>query len=1576
MSTTGSPSSDCSPTLENEDQRENEGLDCDRTSRTSSSSTCPNSSEALLEGIARITHQLLTTHELDQAIQSAIATLGQIFNLTGVAIHQFRSTNANSVDDATCVDEASECRWQWQATNSTTVPNAFTPHCSQLAATDIVCYALNDELSNGDLAAAQDSQVQQSVESACLVAIALDQQLWGYVQLVDLVAERQWSESEQTGLKIIASSMAGIIQRHQIEQELRESQQFLQIVMDNIPQFIFWKDTQSVYQGCNRRWAEMTGLDSPEQAKGRTDAEMPWTPEQRDWYLKCDRDVLETGQPLRDLRQPQRQANGEIRWRKTSKLPLYDTKGEIVGILGLIQDITEQENAEATIQRNTEQFRTLVDNIPGAVYRCLCDSDWTMEFISSAAQDISGYPAADFINSRDRTWASVIHPDDQATIQATVEQAVQTREPFMLEYRVLHQDGSIRWVYEKGQGIFDRQGHLYCLDGVIFDITQRKQAEDALRQSEATNQALIDAIPDLLMRMRGDGTYIGAANGSNITLYNPQESFNGTSIYDSFPYEQAQRRMIYVHQALQTGELQIYEQQIEINGQRQDEEVRVVPNGENEVLIMVRDITERKQAEAKLQQLNEELEDIVEERTAQLSQTIHDLQQVEIELRRSQQKMNLLIQHTPLAMIEWTPDAIALSWNPAAENIFGYSAAEMIGQHTSLLCTEDVKPYVDQICKELLLQQGGTRSTNTNVTKDGREIICEWYNTPLIAPDGEVIGLASLVLDVTEEMAAKAELQRSQDMLRLVIDTIPQQVFWKDRNCVYLGCNRRQAEVAGLDSPADIIGKSDYDMPWRGEETEFYIECDRRIMETDQAEYNIIESQFETAEGQTKWRSTTKVPLHDTNGNVVGILGMVEDITERREFESAVQEREQRFRTLVNNIPGVVYRCLYDETWTMEFISDAVENLLGYSASAFINNNQLSFVDIMLPDDLERVAQSVDQAVAKRQSYVVEYSMRRADGSLCHVHEKGQAVFDEEGQPLWLDGVIFDITHRKEAEAALAASENQYRNLIETANSIIIRWDTKGKIKFMNEYGHRFFGYEPGELIGQYGPGTIVPKTETSGRDLELLIADIATHPERYAYNENENIHKDGSRVWVAWANRPILDEDGHLVELLSIGNDATERRRMEEALRQSEQRFRDVSEAAGEYLWEIDLDGNYTFLTDRVQDVKGHNAAELLGRSLFECMPLEDIVQFEQILAQASAKKRNFSLEHRDITPAGKVVWERVTGLPLLDEEGKIVGFRGTGLSITKQKEAEIKLRESEAQLRQQAQELEGTLQEVRQMQMQLVQSEKMSSLGQLVAGVAHEINNPVSFIYGNLGYATDYIGDLMRVLQLYQQHYPQPAAEIVQEAENVDLEFLLEDLPRLLDSMKVGSERIKQIVLSLRTFSRMDEAEKKEVNIHDGIDSTLMILQNRLKARPDRPEIQIVRQYGDIPKVDCYAGQLNQVFMNVLSNAIDALEDAIAADQLPDRSPIIQVTTAVVETAACDRNLQIQVTDNGPGIPDHIKPRLFDPFYTTKPIGKGTGMGLSISYQIVSERHSGTLTCESTLGEGTTFYITIPMR
>ncbi|MBW4669077.1 MAG: PAS domain-containing protein [Cyanomargarita calcarea GSE-NOS-MK-12-04C] len=427
----------------------------------------------------------------------------------------------------------------------------------------------------------------------------------------------------------------------------------------------------------------------------------------------------------------------------------------------------------------------------------------------------------------------------------------------------------------------------------------------------------------------------------------------------------------------------------------------------------------------------------------------------------------------------------------------------------------------------------------------------------------------------------------------------------------------------------------------------------------------------------------------------------------------------------------------------------------------------------------------------------------------------------------------------------------------------------------------------------------------------------------------------------------------------------------------------------------------------------------------LFDIVDRGDRLSFERSLSSSAETLQPCSWEGRITTHKGKVKWIKVNAQFQLQPNGDIL-WDGLAIDITESKQTQEALNESQTQLRQQRAQLEAVLQELHHTQMQLVEIEKMSSLGQLLAGVAHEINNPINFIDNNLNFASKYIQDILNLLNLYQFYYPNPVAEIETQAQEMELEFVTEDLPKILYSMKLGSDRICDLVMSLRNFSRLDQTTAQIVDIHQVIDSVVLILQHRFKPDGGKPGIEIIKEYTVLPNVKCYPGQLNQVFMNLIANAIDAIEESYNFSSLKNRlsvqikseeskpsklrlrsrhkgtyaqlkeisnslqsenlslqvpkstrfkktlSPTIRISTRILED---NSHVVIRIADNGSGIPAEQQAQIFNAFFTTKPIGKGTGLGLSISYQIIVEKHGGKLWCFSKPGQGTEFIIEIPI-
>lgn len=431
--------------------------------------------------------------------------------------------------------------------------------------------------------------------------------------------------------------------------------------------------------------------------------------------------------------------------------------------------------------------------------------------------------------------------------------------------------------------------------------------------------------------------------------------------------------------------------------------------------------------------------------------------------------------------------------------------------------------------------------------------------------------------------------------------------------------------------------------------------------------------------------------------------------------------------------------------------------------------------------------------------------------------------------------------------------------------------------------------------------------------------------------------------------------------------------------LQESEARFQRLADNVPGMIYQFYLtpDGQkgFSYVSSGCWDIYGISPEVAMeqGELLLMAPTAAAQAQLDHSVLQSAQNLMPWQWEGLIRLPSGQVKWIQAASRPERLEDGTIQ-WDGVVIDIDDRKQAEAALRQSEAELRQKSQELEQILQTLKSAQLQLVQSEKMSALGNLVAGVAHEINNPIGFLAGNLRPAQDYVQDLLRLVDQYQAQFPKPGAAIEETIEDIDLDYVREDLPKLLSSMQLGIDRIRNISTGLRTFSRADKDYKVPFNLHDGIDSTVLILQHRLKANSQRPAIAIVRNYAEIPEIKGFPGQMNQVFMNLLANSIDALDEQFSKlleQPYEQRQGCITITTSI----HAQNHLKIQIADNGIGMTEETRQRIFDHLFTTKEVGKGTGLGLAIARQIIVEKHGGTIEVYSSPGEGTEFVIEIPI-
>lgn len=641
-----------------------------------------------------------------------------------------------------------------------------------------------------------------------------------------------------------------------------------------------------------------------------------------------------------------------------------------------------------------------------------------------------------------------------------------------------------------------------------------------------------------------------------------------------------------------------------------------------------------------------------------------------------------------------------------------------------------------------------------------------------------------------------------------------------------------------------------------------------------------------------------------------------------------------------------------------------------------------------------------------------------------------------------------EFNQRERTESYLREEHEFVRAIFDTTRSLIVVLDLEGRIVRFNRACESLTGYSADEVLGKVLWDFLVPPEQREGVN-EVFFSSVLGGV--FSSYENDWLTRNGERRRIAWHNASLVGSDGKYV--IATGMDITERKEIERRLRQSERRFRELVETTHDWMWEVDAEGRYTYASPQVKSLLGYRPEELVGKTPFDVMPKEEAERVrDEFEKRVAAREPLEALENLCLHRDGHVVYLETSAVPIIADNGALLGYRGSDRDITARRLAEAQAQKMSRVVEQTADvviitDRRGMIEYVNQAfedvtgytraevlgkpasilksgtqdaefykrmwellsagkvfrslltnrrkdgelfyeeiaitplrdafgeithyvstgkdvtarrhaEMQLQQSEKLASIGQLAAGVAHEINNPVGYISSNLGTLTNYVADLFTLLDAYEQHMHdigEEAQEAIEKVrQEVEINYLREDVTELLQESQEGVKRVKQIVQDLKDFSRADEGERQWTNLHKELMTTLNIVHNELKYKAE-----VVREFGDIPEVDCVPSQLNQVFLNLLVNAAQAIE---------------QHGVITVRTGTQDEQVWVEVEDTGCGMDEMQKKKIFEPFYTTKPVGKGTGLGLSLSFGIV-ERHHGRIEVDSEPGKGSRFRIWLPV-
>ncbi|GAB4282417.1 MAG: hypothetical protein Fur0025_11620 [Oscillatoriaceae cyanobacterium] len=1209
-----------------------------------------------------------------------------------------------------------------------------------------------------------------------------------------------------------------------------------------------------LFAGCNRAAEAFWGIKALD-GEGKTLEELLEPEAALIWRQHCQ-DCLQNG--FSSLEQCHI-IDGEEQWWRTVLQPLPIQPRKISRIIATSNNITaeyrlrrELETAKQEAQQAQTELHQFFDLSSDML--TIATPDNYLERVNPAATKILGYSTAEL---ESMSFIELIHPDDRQPTQDAVAAHFANDEPTVnFENRYRTKDGGEKWLaWSAAPSHTD--GKYYC---VGRDVTEIKKTQAALRQSEAQFRALFEYAAVGMGYVSLEGRFLRVNQCWCDFLGLTPEEMQSLSFPDITHPDDLEKDWDCMRHLL-AGEVDKYT--VEKRYIRKDGEivwvkltaslVRSVISGEPEYFIaVVDDITPRKELEK--------------------------------ELALRQARFDAFFHNSNVGMAIYDDQLRYMQINDALAEMNGIPAADHLGK-TLEEVIPDLAPVVTPIYLEVMASgQSLVNQELSGFTPKQPGFLRHWIVSyfPLMGESG-CIGLGVVVVEITARKLAEEALRESEQRYQTLARLSPVGIFQSDAQGNNTYSSERWCEITGF-TQAEAMGQGwlkslhpdDLEMifnAWQQaimNKTPF--QCENRLLDR---------------YGNSLWVLTQAIPELDDNGEVVGYVGTITDINDRKRAE---QEAQRLLETLkeAQRIAHIGNWEFDAQTLTLTW-SEEMFRIMGMEPETTPPSYE-EHLQIVHPDDRLFYQRTLERAFTRGTSYDIDLRLLRPDGSVRWVNAKGEAIRNTAGKVVRLVGTAMDITERERTQQALRQSEAQLRSLFTRA-------------QLLNRLA--------AQIRQSLDLDAILQTAVTAIRNLLQIDLCVFTWYRPHAIPPSWEVYAE--------SKRPDLPS---IIGVYPIG---------------------EVNPLAQRVL-------NRELI--RVDDAQTEPDPELR-----QCL-----------LSLGYAAQLGLPFETNSGAIGTLSCIHFASARPWRDEEVELLTAVQDQLTIAiNQAELYQQSRTAAERATAKSEELEQTLRQLQRTQTQLIQAEKMSSLGQMVAGVAHEINNPVSFIYGNITHATEYVEQLLDLIDLYNQHYPQPAPDIQAAIEDLDLEFMREDFLKILDSMKSGANRISTIVKSLRTFSRLDEADIKEVDIHECLESTLLLLDNRIQSQ-NQP-IHLIKEYGTVPLYECYPSQLNQVFMNTINNAIDALE-SIKNDQT-SREKIIRITTEVID----GQKIAIHIADNGPGISPDVISRLFDPFFTTKPVGKGTGLGLSISYQIVVERHGGDLRCISAPGEGTEFIIELPL-